>query len=91
MVTMAAAQKGISLMGREYKGHVFDILVKPVQDSNRWTFDAVIHIPQGARDRVTELKATRDFANQAEAETEALHLLKNGSMTARFSYKKAET
>ena len=74
-------------MGREYKGHVFDILVKPVHDSNRWTFDAVIHIPQGARDRVTELKATRDFASEAEAETEGLHLSKNGSMTARFRYK----
>jgi hypothetical protein len=69
-------QKGISLMGREYKGHVFDILVKPVHDSNRWTFDAVIHIPQGARDRVTELKATRDFASEAEAETEAVAFVK---------------
>jgi hypothetical protein len=44
--------------------------------SNRWTFDAVVHIPQGARDRVTELKATRDFASEAEAETEAVAFVK---------------
>ena len=72
MATMAAPQKGISLIGQEYKGHTFDIFVKPVHDSNRWTFDAVVHIPQGARDRVTELKPTRDFASEAEAEREGI-------------------
>jgi hypothetical protein len=36
-------------MAEEYKGYVFDVLVKPVADSKRWTFTAVVHIPQGAR------------------------------------------
>jgi hypothetical protein len=59
-------------MGQEYKGHTFDILVKPVHDSNRWTFNAVVHIPQGARDRVTELKSMRDFGSEAEAAREGI-------------------
>ena len=29
MATMAAPQKGDSLIGQEYKGHTFDIFVKP--------------------------------------------------------------
>ena len=71
-------------MGQEYKGYVFDVLVKPVADSNRWTFTAVVHIPQGARDRVTELSCTQDFASEAEAEMEAVAFVKNRSMKARF-------
>ena len=63
-------------MGQEYKGYVFDILVKPVAGSNRWTFTAVVHMPQGARDRVTELTCTRDFASEAEAEMEAIAFVK---------------
>jgi hypothetical protein len=63
-------------MGQEYKGYVFDVLVKPVADSNRWTFTAVVHIPQGARDRVTELSCTQDFASEAEAEMEAVAFVK---------------
>ena len=48
-------------MQQEYKSHSFDVLAKPVDDG-RWSFDAVVYMPQGARDRVTELKSTRDFA-----------------------------
>ena len=33
-------------------------------------FTAVVHIPQGARDRVTELNCAQDFASEAEAEME---------------------
>lgn len=32
----------------------------------------MVHIPQGARDRVTELNCTQDFASEAEAEMEAV-------------------
>ena len=54
-------------MGQEYKGYSFDVLIKPVAGNNRWTFTTVVHIPQGARDRVTELNSTQDFASEAEA------------------------
>jgi hypothetical protein len=63
-------------MAQEYKGYTFDVLVKPVADSKRWTFTAVVHIPQGARDRVTELNCTQDFASEAEAEMEAIAFVK---------------
>jgi hypothetical protein len=32
--------------------------------------------PQGARDRVTELNCTQDFASEAEAEMEAIAFVK---------------
>ena len=34
--------------GTEYIGYSFDVVVKPVADSSRLTFTAVVHIPQGA-------------------------------------------
>jgi hypothetical protein len=71
-----AVTEGNLLMGQEYKGYSFDVLVKPVADSKRWTFTAVVHIPQGARDRVTELNCTQDFASEAEAEMEAIAFVK---------------
>jgi hypothetical protein len=58
-------------MQHEYKGHSFDVLAKPADDG-RWSFDAVVHLPQGARDRVTELKSTCDFASESEAEREGI-------------------
>ena len=63
-------------MGQEYKGYVFDVLVKPVAGNNRWTFTAVVHIPQGARDRVTELTCTQDYPTEAQAETEGIAFVK---------------
>jgi hypothetical protein len=36
----------------------------------------VVHIPQGARDRVTELNSTQDFASEAEAGMEAIAFVK---------------
>ena len=63
-------------MRQEYKGYSFDVLVKPVADSKRWTFTAVVHIPQGARDRVTELNCTQAFASEAEAEMQAIAFVK---------------
>jgi hypothetical protein len=63
-------------MGHEYKGYVFNVLVNPVPDSKRWTFTAVVHIPQGGRDRVTELNCAQDFASEAEAEMEAIAFVK---------------
>jgi hypothetical protein len=71
-----AVTEGNSVMGQEYKGYSFDILVKPVAGSKRWTFTAVVHIPQGVRDRVTELTCTQDFASEAEAEMEAIAFVK---------------
>ena len=63
-------------MPQEYKGYAFDVLAKPVPDSNRWTFTAVVHIAQGARDRVTELNSTQEYASEAEAEMEAIAFVK---------------
>jgi hypothetical protein len=39
-------------------------------------FTAVVHIPRGARDRVTELNCAQDFASEAEAEMEAIPFVK---------------
>jgi hypothetical protein len=58
----STTQRGMR-MGQEYKGHVFDILIKSVPDSDRCTYKAAVHIPQGARDRVTKLNCTRDFSS----------------------------
>jgi hypothetical protein len=63
-------------MAQEYKGYSFDVLIKPVAGNNRWTFTTVVHIPQGARDRVTELNSTQDFASEAEAGMEAIAFVK---------------
>jgi hypothetical protein len=48
-------------MAQKYKGYSFDMLVKPVADSKRRTFTAVVHHPPRSRDRVTELNCTQDF------------------------------
>ena len=55
-----------------------DILVKPIADKNRWTFMAMVHLPQGqgARDRVTELSCTENFVTEAEAEMEGIAFIK---------------
>jgi hypothetical protein len=31
---------------RKISDYFIDVLFKPVADSNRWTFTAVVHIPQ---------------------------------------------
>jgi hypothetical protein len=84
---VAETEKGNSLMAQEYKGYAFDVLVKPVPDSNRWTFTAVVHIPQGARDRVTELNCAQDFASEAEAEMEAIAFVKKSIDDGKASLK----
>jgi hypothetical protein len=46
-----------------------------------------VHIPQGARDRVTELNCAQDFASEAEAEMEAIAFVKKSIDDGKASLK----
>jgi hypothetical protein len=63
-------------MGRNITVTLSMVLVKPVADSNRLTFTAVVHIPQGATRSHDGTELHQDLAAKPEGEMEATALVK---------------